>query len=261
MRFTRRISITLLILLSAGLTGCGSANPAAGQEVNAAYTNAVSSIVAAVFETATALAPTATAQPSPTIPALIPMPVSPSPVVTPTYAIVYPAWTSTPFLTPTPTGTVYTPTVDPSLLAFGCNNLAFVRDTTIPAGTILAPRQNFTKTWKVANTGTCPWMYQYSLVLLSGNSYGAGPTKLGREVDAGHWADVSINMDAPKSEGTYTAYWRMADSSGNMFGATLVVSFVVEVPTPVPSSTKAPTSTFTSLPPTPTDTVTPSPTP
>ncbi len=257
MRRLRRIPMLLPIILSAILTACGGAGAPAGQDVNAIYTNAISSMAAAFFATQTALAPTETPIPSST-PTLLPYPtVPPLPSVTPSVSYFYPISTLTPFATPTPTGTIYTPTVDPASLASGCNNLAFVRDVTIPGGTVLLPNQNFTKTWKVANIGTCPWLYQYGLVLLSGNSFGAGPTKLGREVDAGHWAEVSANMDAPKTEGSYTSYWRMADSSGSMFGATLVVSFVVQRPTPVPSSTPLPsaTPTFTSAP-SPTDTAT-----
>ncbi len=256
MHVFRRLSL-MLVLTASLLAACGGAGAPATQDVNAIYTAAIGSMVASYFNTQAALTPTVTPSPIPTDTILPSSTLPPSPAASPTLAYLYPAWTSTPAYTPSPTGTLNTPTVDPSTLAFGCNNLAFIIDVTIPAGTILAPRQNFTKTWKVANTGTCPWMYQYSLALLSGDSYGAGPTKLGREVDAGHWANVSINLDAPKTEGTYTSYWRMADAGGKMFGAVLTVSFVVAQPTPVPSSTPAP-PTHTA---TPTDTLTPSPTP
>lgn len=257
MRFDRKILITL-ILLSVLAVACGNSDAPATQDVNAIYTSAIGSMVASFFDTQTALAPTSTAIPSPTIPPPPSNTFIPSPSASATYAYLYPAWTNTPYFTPSPTGTLNTPTVDPSLLAFGCNNLAFITDVTIPSGTILTPRQNFTKTWKVANTGTCPWLYQYSLLPLSGSSFDAGPTKLGRLVEAGHWADVSINMDAPKSEGTYTSYWRMADANGDMFGASLMVSFVVAKPTSVLSSTPAPSLTSTAAP---TDTSTLTPTP
>jgi hypothetical protein len=186
-------------------------------------------------------------------------------IQTPTTIYYYPTLST---IIPSVTGTVFTPTVDPLSLASGCNNLAFVRDVTVPSGTVLNPKQDFVKTWKVANTGTCKWMYQYEMVLLSGPAFNANsPTKLNRMVDVGNWTELSIGMGTPKNPGTYTSYWRMADSNGKMFGATLVVSFVVSSPTTVPTSTLTktsvppsatvppPSSTSTSVPPS--DTPTP----
>jgi hypothetical protein len=138
-----------------------------------------------------------------------------------------------------------TATVNPSLLAVGCNNLAFIRDVTIPAGTVIKKNQDFTKTWKVQNTGTCNWMYQYGLVLLSGDRYGGKDTKIQRLVTVNDWSEVSVNMTAPNKPGKYTNYWRMTDLNGVMFGATLSVSFVVAEP---PTQTAAPTITKTSAP-------------
>jgi hypothetical protein len=78
----------------------------------------------------------------------------------------------------TPTGTLPTATVNSDALAVGCNNLAFIRDVSIPAGTVIGKGQEFTKTWKVQNTGTCDWMYQYTLVLVGGEAYGGASTKI-----------------------------------------------------------------------------------
>ena len=141
--------------------------------------------------------------------------------------------------------------------------MAFVRDVTYPPGSVLSPNEDFAKTWKVANIGTCDWTYQYALVLLSGNSFSGKTTKINRVVTVGHWAEVSVEMGAPHSFGAYTSYWRMQDGAGNMFGATLPISIVVGVEstdTPEPSTdTPVPTSTATPVPtstPTPTDTAT-----
>jgi next-to-BRCA1 protein 1 len=120
----------------------------------------------------------------------------------------------------------------------------------------LKPDEDFTKTWKVSNIGTCNWMYQYGLVLLSGNAFSGKTTKLNRIVTVGHWAEVSVDMGAPHAFGAYTSYWRMTDADGHMFGSTLPISLVVGVdstntPEP-PADTPVPTST-----PTPSDTPTP----
>src|SRR5690349_21676550 len=45
-----------------------------------------------------------------------------------------------------------------------CDNLAFVADVNIPDGTSMSPGQDFLKTWRVKNTGSCPWGAGYKLV-------------------------------------------------------------------------------------------------
>jgi len=245
MKVSKRILITLILSVVL-LSACGNADATTPQDVNVVYTSVVDTLVASYFTTQTALVPPTSSIPtlpmatfvfdtpiaSPTL-----MPTATRPYYTPTIGTVF---------TPTPTGTLATPTFNPSILAFGCNNLEFIRHVNYPPGTVFLPGQNFTKTWKVQNTGSCPWMYQYRLALVSGDSFGAALVKLGSEIPVGQWTEVSLNMDAPKKEGNYVSYWRMADSNNNMFGATLVVSFTVAKPTdtPVPpTDTPPPTST------------------
>src|SRR5512135_269401 len=50
--------------------------------------------------------------------------------------------------------------------AFGCNNATFVKDVSIPDGTVIARGKSFTKTWSLQNTGTCNWTRNYSLVFV-----------------------------------------------------------------------------------------------
>jgi hypothetical protein len=267
MSFTRKTLTPLLILLTL-LTACGSGLATSTPvDANSISTSLVGTLVASLFQTQTAAAP-ATPISTPVPPTSINTVIYPTVIFqTPTTIYYYPTLgTITPTFTPTVTGTVFTPTVDPSLLASGCNNLAFVRDVTVPSGTVFKPNEDFVKTWKVANIGTCKWMYQYEILLLSGNGFNAKTTKLNRMVDVGNWAELSIGMGAPKNPGDYTSYWRMADPNGKMFGATLVVSFTVSsnptdtpVPstsTPIPPSATVPPSTLTSTS-TPTDNPTP----
>lgn len=232
--------ITTLLLVSVFAAACGAgADEPAGEDVDTLMTAAVGTMVSSFFETQTAMVTPATATPAPTmtlLPTSTPYPSStPLPLASPTF-IFYTATLSlaTPG-TPTVTGTLLTATVNTSALAYGCNNLAFIRDVNIPAGTVIGKNEDFTKTWKVQNTGTCNWMYQYRLVLLSGDSQGASGDHIGKQVTVWDWAEVSIHMTAPNHPGTYTSYWRMADGDGNMFGATLTLSFVIpEDPTPSP---------------------------
>lgn len=244
------------VLIGAIVSACGGEAAPTEVPVDVLMTQGVATMVAAYFEAQTAMATPATNAPTSTqtpFPTMTPV-SSPTPFSTPTYVYFTAAFGTLPFGTPTVTGTCATSTVNPTSLAHGCNNLAFIRDVTIPAGTVMQKGQNFTKTWKVQNTGTCPWMPQYRLELVSGSEFGAGPTKIQKQVAVNDWAEVSVNLDTPRQPGKYTSYWRMADSSGNRFGATLVVSFIVSEssPTPVPT-TAVPTAT-------PTETVTPTPT-
>jgi hypothetical protein len=149
--------------------------------------------------------------------------------LTPTY-IYFSATPST--RTVTPTGTLPTATVNSSALAVGCNNLAFIHDVSIPSGTVIEKGQDFKKTWKVQNTGTCNWMYQYSLVSAGGDTLGGQPTKIQKSVPVWSWSELSINLEAPKKPGTYTSYWRLSNGQ-SAFGATLTISIVVKdvVPT------------------------------
>lgn len=234
MNVSKQILITL-ILSAVLLSACGNAGTATPQDVNVIYTSVVNTIVASYFATQTALVPPASSIPTlPMMTFVVSTPAA-SPALIPSATRPYYTATISAAVSPSPTGTRATPTLDPSALAFGCNNLEFIRDVNFPAGAVFLPGQNFTKTWKVQNTGTCPWMYQYRLALVSANGFGAPLIKLGSQVPVGQWTEVSVNMDAPKTEGKYSSSWRMADANNNMFGATLVVSFTVAKPTQVPA--------------------------
>jgi hypothetical protein len=245
------------------LASCGgSAEPA--RDVNAMMTASIGTMVASFFGTQTAMytpaSPTSTVTqtrfPSPTPFA----PLNGLSTSTPTWPF-YTATLGTP-RTPTITGTLPTATVNASALGYGCNNLAFVRDVNVPSGTVVKAGQDFTKTWKVENTGSCKWMFLYHVLFLSGTNFDPIYNNLGKLVEPGSWAEVSAVLSAPKKPGTYSAYFRFSDGS-HMFGATLGVTIVVEADqanTSIPANTLVPTSTFTSIP-SPSDTPIPSDTP
>jgi Ig-like domain from next to BRCA1 gene len=231
MNFARRSLIPLLfigmLLTSCGGLSSGSPTP----DVDATVAAGAQTLVAAVFLTQTAIAPTATDTP---LPSVTPLPTS-SPLVLPSLiASATQSFLGNPVI-PTPTGTYYTATPNPSTLASGCNNLAFVQDVTIESGTIVEPGAKFTNTWQVANTGTCDWVYGYRLVYVSGNRMGGSPGKLGKVIAPGKWTQLSVDLHAPDGAGTYTGSWRFSDGSGKMFGATLGVSIVVKSVTKTPS--------------------------
>lgn len=158
----------------------------------------------------------------------------------------------TPFNTPTipaapPTNTVAPPTIAPPTATSqplpsatpNCDLAQFVKDVTVPDGSIFNPGDTFTKTWRLRNIGTCTWS-GYALVFDSGDAMsGASPLSIGT-VNPGQEVDVSVNLKAPSSNGTYRGYWRIRNGSGVLIpvqgGAQQNKSFFVEIKVGVFSS-------------------------
>jgi hypothetical protein len=224
MYIVRRMLI-LLLIPGILLSSCGPQEP--GQptpDMNAILTAGVGTFAASIFQTQTAMVPPATLTPT----------VTPTATVTP-LSLLSPTASATQFIlvapqvtlvVATPTGPTLTP--NPNTLGSGCNNLLLINDVDVPAGTVINPEEQFTKSWKVANTGTCDWVYRYHLVHISGDDVGGmDPVSLGKVIPPGKWTQLTITLRAPKAPGKYTSYWRFADQSGTVFGSTLGVSIVV----------------------------------
>jgi hypothetical protein len=79
--------------------------------------------------------------------------------------------------------------------------------------------QEFIKTWRLENTGTCTWTDQYALVLIDGDQMsGPSPLPLSGSTPPGDQADFSVTLKAPGTTGTYRGDWQLSDSNGNRFG-------------------------------------------
>jgi len=193
---TKTLVIVLLglFLLSSCSAGASAGPTATSVDVGAIQTSAVETIIAPITQTAAAVtpAPTLTAAPTNT----------PVPTVSPTYA-----GTSTPST---------------------CDNMKFVSDSTVPDNTPMTAGQDFVKTWKVLNTGTCSWTTSYSII------FGWGETKMGglttsltSVVAPNTEAEISITLKAPTKSGTYHSYWRLRNNNGYPFGTNLSVVIVV----------------------------------
>ena len=128
-----------------------------------------------------------------------------------------------PFSTPTippaaPTNTLAAPTaVVPTITRVvsptpACDQALFVKDVTIPDGTVVAPGSTFKKTWRLRNIGTCTWS-GYTLVFDSGEAMSPVIDPIGT-VAPGQEVDVSVTFTAPTTTNTYRSYWRVRNSSG-----------------------------------------------
>jgi len=153
------------------------------------------------------------------------------------------AFTSTPLPsteTPTPETPAETPTpafaTDPTQVALGtpgvpCNDLSIDRatvDVTIIDGTQMTPGQEFVKTWKIKNIGTCAWGEGYGLIYLYGERMNGQPIPLGVVVQVGQEVELSINLKAPEKAGNYISAWQMSAPSGVPFGVELNTKIIVQ---------------------------------
>ena len=121
----------------------------------------------------------------------------------------------------------------------GCDAAVYVSDVTIPDGTTVSAGKNFTKTWKVSNTGSCTWSTTYQLTFVSGDSLGGKATALTKEVKPGESADISVVLTMTSATGKITGTWKLANDKGQAFGDGLTVV--------VNSGTTAATATKTAI--------------
>jgi len=100
-----------------------------------------------------------------------------------------------------------------------CNQATFIADITVTDGTQMSKGQDFTKTWRIKNSGTCTWDEDYTVVFSSGtNLANKSSYDLPEDVSPGQTVDISIAMQAPDKNGTYTSNWVIRSDSVTTFG-------------------------------------------
>ncbi len=123
----------------------------------------------------------------------------------------------------------FTSTLTPSgSLDSNCNNSMYVSDVTIPDNTVLLPNQQFVKTWRVQNTGTCTWTSSYMINNASSDKMKGKGINLSENVLPGNSVEVSVTLIAPNTPGTYQDIWQLQDDNGVYFGATFIVIIKVQ---------------------------------
>jgi hypothetical protein len=213
----RTFYIPSLMLVCALILGaCGSkaaeATPTATPvDINAVYTQAAQTVIAQLTLEA--------------------------PTITPT-----PAFTNTPLATATPAISQPTLTKIPPTAA-SCANMTFVSDVTIPDGEKVSAGQEFTKTWRVKNSGTCTWTTDFKLAYVRGDKMSGQNVPLAGAVPTGQTVDISITLKAPSKSGKVTGVWSLMDDKGAYFGP--VITVVIDVSSLTPSPTGSVTATPT----------------
>ena len=216
----QRKTVNIVIIVALGalvLSACGSS---AGK--------ATSTPTLSIEEISTSVAETVIAQITEQAPTITLTPVfTDTPVFTPTLA------------TPLPTKTAPRPT------SSNCANMTYVADVTIPDGTQMPVGQEFTKTWRVQNSGTCPWTTSFKLVFAYGEAMSGQGVTMPATVAVGQQIDISVKLKVPNKTGSLTGFWTMMDDKNQPFAKllTVVINVGTVSPTPTGSVTATPTMT------------------
>ncbi|KAG9493236.1 hypothetical protein GDO78_001245 [Eleutherodactylus coqui] len=96
--------------------------------------------------------------------------------------------------------------------------MSFVEDVTIGEGESVPPDTQFTKTWRVQNTGSEAWPPGVCLRYVGGDQFGHVNMVLVRSLDSQEMTDVSVPMCSPNQPGMYQGQWRMCTATGLYFG-------------------------------------------
>lgn len=138
--------------------------------------------------------------------------------------------------TPSPTPTT-TPIPTETEVTEPCDQALFVEHVTIPPNTVFGKNKDFTKIWKVQNTGSCTWTTDYALEFVAGDSMDAPLfVSLGKSVAPDERVDLTLFFTTPNTEDTYVGYWALVNEDGtripmeNTAGGNLEVAVKVNVP-------------------------------
>lgn len=113
------------------------------------------------------------------------------------------------------------PTRSGPALALPCNLAQPGRpmDITVPDDTRFYPGENFFKTWRLVNAGSCEWTRDYAVVWFSGTNMGINTIQpLNVNVGPGSTIDLTVEMVAPEEPGVYQTNWKLRSHQGELFG-------------------------------------------
>lgn len=198
--------VLLLVLGMLVISACGSSStPEPTPDVAAVRTSAASTVESRFTLTAAAFTPT------------IPPPLETDSLETEEAA------------TPTPETAVEaaetTTEIPCDILSY---DLASV-DVNVPDNTIMSPGQDFVKTWKVKNNGSCPWGAGYVLAYAGYSDNLDGQfVAMNEVVQPGEEVEVSVQFTAPTETGEYLSAWTMRNPQGVVFPEIVFVKIIVQ---------------------------------
>ena len=128
----------------------------------------------------------------------------------------------------TPVGSTESVSPSPSALPAVCTDRAsFVSDVTVRDDSDVTVGTAFVKIWRLQNAGTCTWTPGYALSFVGGDLMAGADATIASPGPAGSQSEISVNLSAPASPGTYTGQWQMKNLLQKPFGN--VISVVISV--------------------------------
>jgi hypothetical protein len=125
-----------------------------------------------------------------------------------------------------------------------CLDARFLADVTVPDNTQMEKGEAFEKTWQVENSGSCAWPEDTVLAFIGGDQMGAPESVEVPAVESGGKKDITVEMEAPDEDGTYTGEWQLKSgdtSIGGQFWVKIVVGEPQQAaPAPPPAPAPAP---------------------
>ena len=113
-----------------------------------------------------------------------------------------------------------------------CDSLTYdvaTVDVNVPDNTVMSPGQDFIKTWKVQNNGSCEWAAGYVLAYAGYTDQMSGQfVALTDVVLPGEEVEVSVQFKAPAQAGTYLSAWQMRNPAGVTFEEIVFVKIIVQ---------------------------------
>jgi|GEM_PF-2942158 len=158
--------------------------------------------------------------------------LAPEPTATPLAPTATPLPSVTPEVAPSETPEPATPepeaeTEPTATLMTGVLDSRYVRDLSIPDGTVMTPGQAFIKSWEIENSGEVPWPQGTELRRVEGPAMGPIESVTLNERAVGERAEVSVDLEAPADPGTHRSYWQLCLGDA-CFGGRFFVEIVVE---------------------------------
>lgn len=145
--------------------------------------------------------------------------------------------TLTPYLTASPSPSVAVIRSSGTATAVTVNQAQWVAQS-IADGTVFTPGQTFTMIWTLKNSGTSTWTAAYLLRFYSGQSFGAPKEiSIGRQVLPGDQIEISLQMKAPTTTGSYQSNWVMSTENRSNFKEPVYLNIKVATavtPSPTP---------------------------
>lgn len=147
-----------------------------------------------------------------------------------------------------PTATYMTSTQDPSITttpgrdttttpapgstesaAGACkDSAAMIEDVTIPDNTQMSKGQKFTKTWRFMNNGKCNWT-GYTVAFFAGDRMETPDSVPVPDTPAGKTVDVSVDLTAPSTDGSYTGFYILRNNKGETLPIGIEQSFWLKI--------------------------------